>query len=109
MDSTELEDIYLPYKPKRRTRAQIAREQGLEPLALAIMEEAKAPSSSPEGGRGAPPNLPEPTVTDRREVMGGGRQIRVWFGMVYKWIGVGSIINYILQKFIFHLLSLLTL
>ena len=32
-DSTELEDIYLPYKPKRRTRAQVAREQGLEPLA----------------------------------------------------------------------------
>ena len=62
MDSTELEDIYLPYKPKRRTRAQIAREQGLEPLAMAIMEEAKkptAPSNSPEGGREAPPNLPE--------------------------------------------------
>ncbi len=62
MDSTELEDIYLPYKPKRRTRAQIAREQGLEPLALAIMEEAQnptAPSNSPERGRGAPPNLPE--------------------------------------------------
>ena len=51
MDSTELEDIYLPYKPKRRTRAQIAREQGLEPLALAIMEEAQNPT--------APPNLPE--------------------------------------------------
>ena len=53
MDSTELEDIYLPYKPKRRTRAQIAREQGLEPLALAIMEEAKkhtAPPDLPEGG-----------------------------------------------------------
>ncbi|MFR9611648.1 MAG: Tex family protein [Rikenellaceae bacterium] len=32
-DSTELEDIYLPYKPKRRTRATIARENGLEPLA----------------------------------------------------------------------------
>ena len=32
-DATELEDIYLPYKPKRRTRAQVAREQGLEPLA----------------------------------------------------------------------------
>ena len=76
MDSTELEDIYLPYKPKRRTRAQIAREQGLEPLALAIMREAKVPSSSPEGGRGAPPNLPEPTVTDRREVMGGGVPMR---------------------------------
>ena len=57
MDSTELEDIYLPYKPKRRTRAQIAREQGLEPLALAIMEEA---SPNPSERRGeAPPNLPE--------------------------------------------------
>ncbi len=35
--ATELEDIYLPYKPKRRTRAQVAREQGLEPLANIIM------------------------------------------------------------------------
>ena len=69
MDSTELEDIYLPYKPKRRTRAQIAREQGLEPLALAIMKEA---SPNPSERRGeAPPDLPEPTVTDRREVKGG--------------------------------------
>ncbi len=36
-ESTELEDIYLPYKPKRRTRAQVAREQGLEPLATIIL------------------------------------------------------------------------
>ena len=36
-ESSELEDIYLPYKPKRRTRAQIARELGLEPLAMMIM------------------------------------------------------------------------
>ena len=36
-DNTELEDIYLPYKPKRRTRAQVAREQGLEPLATLLM------------------------------------------------------------------------
>ena len=57
MDSTELEDIYLPYKPKRRTRAQIAREQGLEPLALAIM---KGASPNPSERRGeAPPDLPE--------------------------------------------------
>ena len=56
MDSTELEDIYLPYKPKRRTRAQIAREKGLEPLALAIMEEAKnsTASPSPSERRGVP-------------------------------------------------------
>ena len=36
-DAAELEDIYLPYKPKRRTRAQVARERGLEPLAATIM------------------------------------------------------------------------
>ena len=35
-DGTELEDIYLPFRPKRRTRAQIAREQGLEPLATLL-------------------------------------------------------------------------
>ncbi len=36
-DATELEDLYLPYKPRRRTRAQVAREKGLEPLATLIM------------------------------------------------------------------------
>jgi uncharacterized protein len=36
---SELEDIYLPFRPKRRTRATIAREKGLEPLALIIMEQ----------------------------------------------------------------------
>jgi len=38
-NATELEDIYLPYKPKRRTRAEIAREKGLEPLAKIIMKQ----------------------------------------------------------------------
>jgi uncharacterized protein len=37
--SAELEDLYLPYKPKRRTRAQIAREKGLEPLAGMILSQ----------------------------------------------------------------------
>ncbi len=36
-DATELEDLYLPFKPRRRTRAQVAREQGLEPLATILM------------------------------------------------------------------------
>jgi uncharacterized protein len=36
---SELEDIYLPYRPKRRTRATIAKEKGLEPLAILIMEQ----------------------------------------------------------------------
>jgi len=38
-DATELEDIYLPYKPKRRTRAAIAREKGLEPLAKMLFRQ----------------------------------------------------------------------
>jgi len=37
----ELEDLYLPFKPKRRTRAMIAREKGLEPLALRILAQPK--------------------------------------------------------------------
>ena len=41
-DATELEDIYLPYKPKRRTRAQVAREQGLEPLAMLLLRQRVA-------------------------------------------------------------------
>ena len=45
--STELEDIYLPYKPKRRTRAQIAREQGLEPLAsLLLLQREQKPKEA---------------------------------------------------------------
>ena len=41
-EMTTLEDIYLPYKPKRRTRAQIAREQGLEPLATLLLMQREA-------------------------------------------------------------------
>ena len=40
-DATELEDIYLPYKPHRMTRADVAREQGYEPLAKAIFEQKR--------------------------------------------------------------------
>ena len=40
-DATELEDIYLPYKPHRKTRADVAREQGLEPLATAIFAQKR--------------------------------------------------------------------
>ncbi|MBQ9656720.1 MAG: RNA-binding transcriptional accessory protein [Prevotella sp.] len=42
-DTTVLEDIYLPYKPKRRTRAQVAREQGLEPLATLLLMQREQP------------------------------------------------------------------
>src|SRR5699024_12355008 len=41
---TRLEDLYLPYRPKRRTRAQMAKEAGLEPLANALLND---PSQTP--------------------------------------------------------------
>jgi uncharacterized protein len=46
IDSTELEDIYLPYKPKRKTRAVQAIEKGLEPLAKLIFEQGSADPST---------------------------------------------------------------
>lgn len=49
-DAAEIEDIYLPFKPKRRTRATVARELGLEPLAKMIMS-----GSSPDPVR--PPDV----------------------------------------------------
>ena len=46
-EGTELEDIYLPYKPKRRTRAQVARELGLEPLAkLLLLQRERDPEAA---------------------------------------------------------------
>ena len=44
-DATEIDDLYLPFKPKRRTRAQMAREKGLEPLAQRLL---LRPNSDPE-------------------------------------------------------------
>lgn len=44
-DIASLEDIYLPYRPKRRTKAMIAREKGLEPLALKILEQTELSDS----------------------------------------------------------------
>ena len=48
-NKTELEDLYLPYKPKRRTKGQIAREAGLEPLARALHAE---PALDPQAEAG---------------------------------------------------------
>src|ERR1700687_4209865 len=42
LDKSELEDLYLPYKPKRRTKATIAREKGLEPLAQYLWAQQNA-------------------------------------------------------------------
>ena len=66
-----LEDLYLPYKPKRRTKAQIAREAGLEPLALSLRED---PTQSPEAKAEAFVDA-EKGVADVRAALDGARAI----------------------------------
>jgi len=78
-DKTQLEDLYLPYKPKRRTKVQIAQEAGLEPLADALLanpmlnpeEEAaqylREPFATEQGDN--------PGVVDAKAALDGARQI----------------------------------
>ncbi|TVT56391.1 MAG: RNA-binding transcriptional accessory protein [Sedimenticola thiotaurini] len=68
---TRLEDLYLPYRPKRRTKAQIAREAGLEPLALDLL---KNPAIDPNLESGKYLN-PEASFADEKAVLDGARQI----------------------------------
>ena len=66
-----LEDLYLPYKPKRRTKAQIAREAGLEPLALGLREDpTQAPEAFAESFVDA-----EKGIADVRAALDGARAI----------------------------------
>jgi protein Tex len=67
-----LEDIYLPYKPKRRTRAMIARERGLEPLALRILEQPAAGDPNAEAASFI--DL-EKGVLDGKAALAGARDI----------------------------------
>jgi protein Tex len=68
---TELEDIYLPYKPKKRTRATIAKEKGLEPLAKIIMSKRE-----PDPFRKAAMYInPGKGVNDEEEALAGARDI----------------------------------
>ncbi|WP_306556894.1 Tex family protein [Arthrobacter sp. Marseille-P9274] len=68
-----LEDIYLPFKSKRRTKAQIAREAGLEPLADALLAD---PGLEPEAAAGGYLN-PEHAVNEPAEALAGARAILV--------------------------------
>lgn len=68
-DLNELEDIYLPYKPKRRTRATIAREKGLEPLAELIFKQYE---QDPENRA---LHFLNDTVPDVEEALAGARDI----------------------------------
>ncbi|HEY8284508.1 MAG TPA: Tex family protein [Chloroflexota bacterium] len=66
-----LEDLYLPYRPKRRTRAMIARERGLEPLAILILDQRPGDRDS----LAADFVDPERSVADMEEALAGARDI----------------------------------
>jgi len=67
-----LEDLYLPFKPKRRTRATIARERGLEPLALRILEQPDGGDPLAEAARYADPDK---GVKDPASALAGAQDI----------------------------------
>jgi len=68
-----LEDLYLPFKPKRRTKAQIAREAGLAPLAEALLAD---PTLDPEGTAATYVNT-EAGIADTKAALDGARQILI--------------------------------
>ncbi|QHI68359.1 Tex family protein [Tichowtungia aerotolerans] len=72
ISKTELEDLYLPYKPKRRTRATIAKEKGLEPLAELILFQTL--ESDPETEAAKYINA-EKEVEDTKAALAGARDI----------------------------------
>jgi uncharacterized protein len=73
LDKSELEDLYLPYRPKRRTKATIAREKGLEPVALYLWaQEAGAETLEQIAARQV---NPEKGVANVEEALEGARHI----------------------------------
>ncbi|WP_165090351.1 Tex family protein [Neisseria yangbaofengii] len=68
-NKTALEDLYLPYKPKRRTKAQIAREQGLQPLADLLLNE------QPQDVEAAAAPFVKDDIADTKAALDGARAI----------------------------------
>ena len=69
---TQLEDIYLPYRPKRRTRATMAKEQGLEPLADILFQQQSTADPQVEAAKYV---SPEKGVADAAAALAGARDI----------------------------------
>jgi protein Tex len=87
-----LEDLYLPYKPKRRTKATIAREKGLEPLARLLYEQKNI---DVENAATAYIN-PDKQVKDIDEALAGARDI------LAEWISEDAGIREMLRKMFYH-------
>ena len=72
LEKTELEDLYLPYKPKRRTKASMARDRGLEPLAQFLWDQQGGRALS---GFAATFVIQEKGVASAKEALEGARHI----------------------------------
>ena len=92
-DKSELEDLYLPYRPKRRTKATIAREKGLEPLALYIWKQEPA-AESLETLAASLVN-PELGVATAEDALEGARHI------IAEWISEDADLRKILRRLLF--------
>jgi uncharacterized protein len=93
LDKSELEDLYLPYKPKRRTKATIAREKGLEPLATYLY--AQAPADEPLASLAAAAVSEERGVATVEEALEGARHI------VAEWINEDAALRKALRLLLF--------
>ncbi len=93
LDRNELEDLYLPYKPKRRTKATIAREKGLEPLAAYLW--AQQPADEPLKTMTARFVNPELGVATADEALEGARHI------VAEWISEDADLRKALRQLVF--------
>ena len=93
LDKNELEDLYLPYKPKRRTKATIAREKGLEPLAQYLWAQQK--TAEPLEMFAATFVNPELGVAKVDEALEGARHI------VAEWISEDADLRKALRQYVF--------
>jgi uncharacterized protein len=93
LDKNELEDLYLPYKPKRRTKASIAREKGLEPLAKYLWDQQ--PAAEPLDALAAGFVNAELGVATADEALEGARHI------VAEWISEDADLRKMLRQLVF--------
>ncbi|HUD55300.1 MAG TPA: Tex family protein [Terracidiphilus sp.] len=94
LDRSELEDLYLPYRPKRRTKATIAREKGLEPLASYLW--AQKPGTEPLESLAAAFVNPELGVGTADEALEGARYI------VAEWVSEDADLRKALRQLVFN-------
>jgi uncharacterized protein len=82
LEKTELEDLYLPYKPKRRTKASIAREKGLEPLAEFLRDQT---------GAGSLADLAETFVSAEKGVASAAEALEGARHIVAEWVSENAV------------------